>query len=111
MKFTSRAYNRGMRKALLSILGLVVIVGLIAAIIYSHEVEKRKEATRQANTELEKRNEATHQANTEEEASKHRITESEIDLIDLKLGRPKDGISADPFFVNGYHLTGRIRNP
>jgi len=51
--------------------GLVVIVGLIAAIIHSHE---RKEATRQANIE--------------EEASKHRITESEIDLIDLRLDPP-----------------------
>ena len=46
--------------------GLVVIVGLIAAIIHSHE---RKEAARQWNIELEKRKEATRQANIEEEAS------------------------------------------
>jgi len=68
--------------------GLVVIVGLIAAIIHSHE---RKEATRQANIE--------------EEASKHRITESEIDLIDLRLDPPQF-----PSNFAGFYLTGRIRN-
>jgi predicted histidine transporter YuiF (NhaC family) len=65
--------------------GLVVIVGLIAAIIDSYQ---RKEARRQANIELEEREEAARQANIEEEASKHRITESEIDLIDLRLAPP-----------------------
>ena len=68
--------------------GLVVIAGLIAAIIYSHEEEKRSEARRQAHIE--------------EEDSKHRITSSEIDLIDLRLGRNRYGSS--------YYLTGRIRN-
>ena len=78
--------------------GLVVIVGLTAAIIYAH----KQEATRQANLEYEKRTEATHRAHIEEEASKHRITESEIDLIDLQLGH-RD-------WDNLYHLSGRIRN-
>ena len=82
--------------------GLVVIVGLIAAIIDSHE---KKEATRQANIELEERKEATRQANIEEEASKHRITESEIDLIDLRLDPPQF-----PSNFAGFYLTGRIRN-
>jgi hypothetical protein len=82
--------------------GLVVIVGLIAAIIDSHQ---RKEARRQWNIELERRKEATRQANIEEEASKHRITESEIDLIDLRLDPPQF-----PSNLAGFYLTGRIRN-
>src|SRR5207249_3669509 len=68
--------------------GLVVIVGLIAAIIHSHD-EERKSGRRRRDA-------------IEEEDSKHRITSSEIDLIDLQLGRPRYGM--------GYRLTGRIRN-
>jgi hypothetical protein len=82
--------------------GLVVIAGLIAAIIYSHEEEKRTEARRQAHIEYEKRKEATRQI---EEASKHSIPESEIDLIDLRLNRP-----LFPDHLASYQLTGRIRN-
>jgi hypothetical protein len=82
--------------------GLVVIVGLIAAIIDSYQ---RKEARRQANIELEEREEATRQVKIEEEASKHRITESEIDLIDLRLDLPQF-----PSNFAGFYLTGRIRN-
>jgi hypothetical protein len=94
--------------------GLVVIAGLSAAIIYAHkreatrqaniELEKRQEATPQAKIEEEKRQEATPQAKIEEEDSKHRITSSEIDLIDLRLERPW------PRLEQAHHLTGRIRN-
>ena len=75
------------------ILAGLVVTGLIAAIIYSHEQEKRKEATRQANIERERRTEATRQAKSKKrhsktaKSSKHRIPESEIDLIDLRLER------------------------
>jgi hypothetical protein len=96
---------RNRRRIIGAILAGLVIVGLIAAIIYSHEVEKRKEAARQANIEVERRKEATRQANIEEEASKHRITESEIDLIDLRLDPPQF-----PSNFAGFYLTGRIRN-
>jgi hypothetical protein len=68
--------------------GLVLIVGLIAAIIHFHEEERRSEQSRRDAIE--------------EEDSKHRITSSEIDLIDLGLGRLQYG--------TGYYLTGRIRN-
>jgi hypothetical protein len=93
---------RTWRRIIGAILAGLVIVGLIAAMIYSREEEKRKEATRQANIEYEKRKEA---ANIEEEASKHRITESEIDLIDLRLDPPQF-----PSNFEGFYLTGRIRN-
>ena len=70
------------------VLLLLVAAGMGTGMIHSYEVEKRNEATRQANIE--------------EEDSKHRITSSEIDLIDLRLG---------PLYAHGfYQLTGRIRN-
>jgi hypothetical protein len=62
--------------------GLVVIVGLIAAIIQSERI--RRDAI-------------------EEAASKHRITKSEIDLIDLGLAPFHESSTA-------YLLFGRIRN-
>jgi hypothetical protein len=70
------------------IAGLAVIAGLSVAIILGHEYDRQRERTRRANIEYE--------------ASKHRITSSEIDLIDLRLGRPQYGTY--------YSLTGRIRN-
>ena len=79
---------RNWRRIIGVVLAGLVIAGLIAAIIYFDEEEKRKEAMRQANIEYE--------------ASKHRITQSEIDLIDLRLGRNTYG--------SIYYLTGRIRN-
>jgi hypothetical protein len=104
--------------------GLVVIVLVIAAVFDSHErkeatrqtkieLEERTEVTRQANIELAKRKEATRQAEAEE-ASKHRIPESEIDLIDLRLERNQGHTLQMKDFrtseVYGYHLTARIRN-
>jgi hypothetical protein len=80
---------RNWRRIIGVILAGLVVASLIAAIIYSLELERRKEATRQVNIE--------------EEDSKHRITSSEIDLIDLRLGR-------DKYLWSSYYLTGRIRN-
>ena len=100
--------------------GLVVIVGLIAAIIHSQEQEAtRQEATRQRHIESEKRERAEkiekerkEQAEKiEEETSKHRIASSEIDLIDFKLGPSSPIKTDDGLDINlGYLLTGRIRN-
>ena len=95
--------------------GLVVIVGLIAAIIHSQE----QEATRQREIESEQRERAEkiekekkEQAEKiEEETSKHRIASSEIDLIDFKLGPSSSIKTNDGLDINlGYLLTGRIRN-
>jgi hypothetical protein len=66
---------------------LLVLAGLIAMTIYSQEEEKRTQAKLQADNEYE--------------ASKHRITQSEIDLIDLRLGHR---------WGSSYNLIGRIRN-
>jgi hypothetical protein len=94
--------------------GLVVIVGLIAAIIHSQE----QEATRQREIESEKRERAEkiekekkEQAEKiEEETSKHRIASSEIDLIDFNLGSSSSFKTDDGYINLGYLLTGRIRN-
>jgi hypothetical protein len=109
------------RRIIGEILAGLVVASLIAAIVYAHdrkevarqaniELENRKEAKRQANIELERRKEAKRQENIKEEASKHMITSSEIDFMDLRLERPQTNQFQDPFFVEGYHLTGRIRN-
>jgi hypothetical protein len=87
--------------------GLLVIVGLIGAIIDSHEQERQREsirrsaiATEQTNRERERKRVAQLQ---EWEESKHRITRSEIDLIDLRL-EPVGNSNGE------YVLSGRIRN-
>jgi hypothetical protein len=69
--------------------GFVVIGGFSAAVIQSNEYQRQQERARKAYIE--------------DEASKHYITASEIDLIDLRLGRPWYGGSI-------FNLTARIRN-
>ena len=59
------------------IAGLAAIAGLSVAIILGHEYDRQRERTRRAKIEYE--------------ASKHRITSSEIDLIDLRLGPADTG--------------------
>jgi hypothetical protein len=95
------------RRIMGAILAGLVVGSLIAAIIYSQEQERQRESFRrsaiareQANREEQRKRAAQLQ---EWEENKHRITRSEIDLIDLQLGPISN--SHGSFF-----LTGRIRN-
>jgi hypothetical protein len=87
---------RNWRRIIGVILAGLVVASLIAAIIYAYNLE----TTRQAE---EKWAEERRQAKIEEEASKRRITSSEIDLIDLQLRPPYQ-------YGTDYYLKGRIRN-
>jgi hypothetical protein len=81
---------RNWRRIIGVIFVLLVAAGTGAGMIYAYEVEKSKEATRQAKFE--------------EEDSKHRITRSEIDLVDLQFE------DASSYSRGCYYLFGRIRN-
>ena len=124
-----RNWRRIIKITSLILIALLAISGSVGAIIYIREQEaarqrqiesaQRKQA---AKIEQEKREQAKRleeeAKRTEEEASKHRIKPSEIDLTDLRVEHSKpsqkeiDDPFSNPFYVpqTSYFLHGHIRN-
>ena len=84
------------RRILVVISGPTMGGGTVGLINYSNEQNRQREKRRQSAI-------ATATQIRDFEESKHRIAQSEIDLIDLRLGRP-------PFGGPLFDLRGRIRN-